>query len=127
MGPNCASAHFGATGHRHEQSQDQVALLFLTCFLWAQVALLFRAHRDLLEEFTYFLPDSSPPQQPQQVRPCVAARSTSRKLETHAARWLCRPSVVIHCQQKLTRVCSLALTHQGMHAPLARIALWCCK
>ncbi len=35
----------------------------------AQVALLFRAHRDLLEEFTYFLPDSSPPQQPQQVRP----------------------------------------------------------
>ncbi len=32
------------------------------------MALLFRAHRDLLEEFTYFLPDSSPPQQPQQAR-----------------------------------------------------------
>ncbi|KAK9837425.1 hypothetical protein WJX81_001540 [Elliptochloris bilobata] len=35
--------------------------------VYEEVALLFRAHRDLLEEFTYFLPDSSPPQQPQQV------------------------------------------------------------
>ena len=29
----------------------------------AQVALLFRNQRDLLEEFTYFLPDSTAPQQ----------------------------------------------------------------
>ena len=27
-----------------------------------QVALLFRSHDDLLQEFTYFLPDSSVPQ-----------------------------------------------------------------
>jgi histone deacetylase complex regulatory component SIN3 len=30
--------------------------------LHMQVAVLFRAHADLLTEFTYFLPDNSPPQ-----------------------------------------------------------------
>jgi histone deacetylase complex regulatory component SIN3 len=30
--------------------------------LHAQVAVLFRVHADLLTEFTYFLPDNSPPQ-----------------------------------------------------------------
>jgi len=30
--------------------------------LAVQVALLFRSHDDLLQEFTYFLPDSSVPQ-----------------------------------------------------------------
>ena len=29
--------------------------------VYEEVALLFRNHRDLLEEFTYFLPDASPP------------------------------------------------------------------
>lgn len=31
-------------------------------WLHMQVALLFRSHDDLLQEFTYFLPDSSVPQ-----------------------------------------------------------------
>ena len=62
--------------------------------VWAQVALLFRAHRDLLEEFTYFLPDSSPPQQPQQVSPSCVAASRTRKTW---ARLLC--AVVIYQKQ----------------------------
>ncbi|KAK9814633.1 hypothetical protein WJX72_009077 [[Myrmecia] bisecta] len=36
--------------------------------VYEEVALLFRAHRDLLEEFTYFLPDSTPPQLPAKQR-----------------------------------------------------------
>ena len=34
----------------------------LKAMLAVQVALLFRSHDDLLQEFTYFLPDSSVPQ-----------------------------------------------------------------
>ncbi len=34
----------------------------LNAMLAVQVALLFRSHDDLLQEFTYFLPDSSVPQ-----------------------------------------------------------------
>ena len=34
----------------------------LNAILAVQVALLFRSHDDLLQEFTYFLPDSSVPQ-----------------------------------------------------------------
>ena len=36
-----------------------------------QVAMLFRSHKDLLEEFTYFLPDA---QAPAQVRPSLQRR-----------------------------------------------------
>ena len=31
--------------------------------VWLQVAMLFRSHKDLLEEFTYFLPDAQAPAQ----------------------------------------------------------------
>jgi hypothetical protein len=32
------------------------------CVSLVQVAVLFRSHNDLLTQFTYFLPDNSPPQ-----------------------------------------------------------------
>ena len=36
-----------------------------------QVALLFEAHKDLLTEFTYFLPDNTAPERtPARVQPC---------------------------------------------------------
>jgi histone deacetylase complex regulatory component SIN3 len=49
---------------------------------WVQVAVLFKNHNDLLTQFTYFLPDNSPPQVRQAgqhhisstfVQPAVAA------------------------------------------------------
>ncbi len=66
----------------------------------AQVALLFRAHRDLLEEFTYFLPDSSPPQQLQQVTSACNKRNTS---------WLCW-ALMGHQQWGITLKAELAST-----------------
>ena len=59
------------------------------------MALLFRAHRDLLEEFTYFLPDSSPPQQPQ-AEPSVAACMYVENLRGCAPALLVRPVIVLH-------------------------------
>jgi len=35
----------------------------LANFTMLQVAMLFRSHKDLLEEFTYFLPDAQAPAQ----------------------------------------------------------------
>eukprot|EP00882_Tetradesmus_deserticola_P017808 GHRQ01019100.1.p1 GENE.GHRQ01019100.1~~GHRQ01019100.1.p1 ORF type:complete len:190 (+),score=74.67 GHRQ01019100.1:374-943(+) len=41
--------------------------------VYDEVAVLFRAHADLLTEFTYFLPDNSPPQVPQSSAAAAAA------------------------------------------------------
>ena len=49
-----------------------------------QVAQLFKSHSDLLEEFTYFLPDSTPPSQ--QVRHCAVlqhAKAVQAHLQRH--------------------------------------------
>lgn len=46
---------------------NMLLLLLPLPLLLLQVAVLFRNHNDLLTQFTYFLPDNSPPQVWQQV------------------------------------------------------------
>jgi histone deacetylase complex regulatory component SIN3 len=46
-----------------------------------QVAQLFKSHSDLLEEFTYFLPDSTPPSQ--QVRQ-LALLQHAKAVQAHS-------------------------------------------
>ena len=65
-----------------------------------QVAMLFRNHNDLLEEFTYFLPDSTPPQQ--QTAP-------TRKIGQRGARfvragWLAEASQTLNSKQQQSRL-----------------------
>ena len=53
-----------------------------------QVAMLFRSHKDLLEEFTYFLPDAQAPAQASYLKSVGAAdfvvnRTTDAVLTTH--------------------------------------------
>jgi histone deacetylase complex regulatory component SIN3 len=58
----------------------------LVGFLALQVAVLFRQHADLLTEFTYFLPDNSPPQvHTAAVGPALAAAAAAAQLATVAA------------------------------------------
>lgn len=52
---------------RHTCSRHGQLSLMYHCLM--QVALLFRSHDDLLQEFTYFLPDSSVPQVT--CKPCL--------------------------------------------------------
>jgi histone deacetylase complex regulatory component SIN3 len=54
-----------ATSHLCHHLQNEILLMLH--LKTPQVAQLFKSHSDLLEEFTYFLPDSTPPAQ--QVRP----------------------------------------------------------
>ena len=62
--------------------------------------MLFRNHNDLLEEFTYFLPDSTPPQQ--QTAP-------TRKIGQRGARfvragWLAEASQTLNSKQQQSRL-----------------------
>ena len=54
---NCAlGAHMLADPHSYVHALSR-------CCALLQVAMLFRSHKDLLEEFTYFLPDAQAPAQ----------------------------------------------------------------
>jgi histone deacetylase complex regulatory component SIN3 len=57
---------------RH-RSMQRVSIVHTQCVPPLQVAYLFREHDDLLEEFTYFLPDSQAPHRAAMERQRLAA------------------------------------------------------